>query len=235
METFLDMQNRLTDDLMVAAASTLFTTDRKKKLLQSAHLWATSLYSWPELQRGRTTNSIIGYEYYDYPGDFRTDTLGEFLYFNGKPHRRKAWNDYLEHQRKNPSSTKRIFADYGRQYFIFPLPAVVAQIIVWGQIQATQITQDGDKTIFSTHDVSGNEAIVKKALADAVRRIDAALAEKEEKGAVTLLAIIWDKVQKRQQTAQTLNRPMFNVPNLFPGNNAGFTPGNFGVNLDEDD
>jgi len=236
MQTLDDMTEKLTDDLMAAASSTLYTADRKKKAIQYAHLWATGLYSWTELRRGRRANSIIAHEYYDYPADFRTDTLGEFLYFNGVPYRRKAWNDYLEHQRKNPSSTKRIFADYGRQYFIFPIPMVVAPIDLWGQIQAPQIVNPTDKTIFSLHDDTGNEAIVRKALSDLIKRIDRDLSDSEEKGAVTLLSIIWDKVQKRQQTAQTMNRPMFNVPNFFPGSNAGFQAGNFGVDLglDED-
>lgn len=230
------MLEKLTDDLMAAASSTLFTADRKKKAIQNAYLWATSLYSWPELEKAKEATSIIGQEYYDYPSNFRTDTLGEFLYFNGQAYRRKAWNDYLEHQRKYPSSTKRIFADYGRQYFIFPIPMVEAKITLWGQVQATQIVDSLDTTIFSLHDDSGNEAVVKKALSDLVKRIDANLAKSEEQGAITTLSVIWDKVQKRQQTAQTLNKPMFQVQNFFPGSNAGFTPGNFGTHLfgDED-
>ena len=227
MQTLGDMIERLTDDLMVAASSTLFTADRKKKLIQDAYLWATGLFEWPELQRGRDTNSVIGNEYYDYPEDYRTDTLSEFLYFDGKPHKRKVWNDYLEYKRKYPNSTLKIFADYGRQYFIFPTPTIVAEICVWGQVEAEQITQNEDKTIFSMHSGAGNAAVVRKAFSVAMKRIDANLAQNEELGATKDLALIWDKVKKRQQTEQPLNKPMFNVPNFFPGNQS-MNIGNFG-------
>lgn len=226
MRTLEDMTVRLTDDLMSAASSSLFTPTRLLQALQDAHIWATSLYSWPELEVGRDTSSVANQEYYDYPEEFRTDTLSEFIYFDGKAYRKKAWTDYLEHQRLNPNSTRRIFADYGRKYFIFPKPTSVATISIWGQIQAPQITLPADQTIFSYHDESGNEAIEKKALSVLVKRINPNLAQAEEKNAVTLLSIIWDKIQKRQASAQTLDKPMFRIPDFYSG--SGFITANFG-------
>lgn len=227
------MQSRLSYDLMAATSSTLYSTDRIKELLQSAHLWATGFFDWPELQRGRKTTLpavLDGEQYIDYPEDFRTDTLTEFIYVDGKPYRKKTWNDFQEHKRLNPTSTKRVFGDFGRQIFIFPYYTVGVQVDMWGQIQAEQMTLSSDITIFSKRDETGNEAIVRKAFADAVRRSDSTLADSEEKNAIGLLTTIWNKVAGRQQYKQPLNKSMFNIPNFFPGNQ-GMITGNFAVDL----
>lgn len=240
MQTFGDMKERLTDDLLVAGSSTLFSTDRISKLINEAYLWATGLYEWPELQKGydTTTPAVEGStneQYVDYPEDFRTDTLTEFIYINGKPFRKKGWNEFLEHKRLNPNSTKRIFADYGRQVFIFPHQTVGLEICMWGQRQATRLTSDSDTTIFSNHDEAGNEAVVDKAFSVAMKRIDKEASRIALEDAVTGLSVIWKKIADKQQYAQPLNKQMFNVPNFFSSGQSTYTERNFGIDFGFDD
>ena len=234
MITFLQMQSRLRDDLMASTSSTLFTTDRIKDLLEESHLWATALYLWPALERARTATlpSVFGGDQYmDYPTDFRTDTMAEYIYVDSKPFKRMGWPEFVEHIRLYPSSPTRLFADYGRQVFIYPHQTAGADVILWGQIQATQLSGDSDETIFSRHDESGNLAIVEKAHADGIRNIDSTLADKLEQGAVTKLSIIWDKIAKRQQYAQPRNKAMFEIPDFY-GN--GGLSSYYGFNEEDD-
>jgi hypothetical protein len=235
METFLDMQEELIERLMAAAQSSLFPQDRIKKLLQNAYTWAKQLYNWDELESARDSVSQIGYEYYDYPDDFRTNSLGEYLFFNGKSYKHKNFRDYIEYKRLYPSSTKRIYAEHDRKYFISPTPTVVAQITIWGQKLGSQLVNDGDKTIFSLHDESGNEAVVERAFSKAMKRIDATLSKDANDEAVRLLTILFKRQEEGKQTEQNLNKPMFDVPNFFPGNQGSFIAGNFGVDLGGDE
>lgn len=234
MITFLQMQSRCRDDLMASTSSTLFTTERIKDLLKEAHLWATALYSFPALEKARVAvlpSVFGGDQYMDYPTDYRTDTMAEFIYVDGKAFKRIGWPEFTEHIRLHPSSSTRLFADYGRQVFIYPHQTAGVEVILWGQVQATQLSGDSDETIFSRHDESGNQAIVDKAHADGIRNIDSTLADRLEQGAVTKLSIIWDKIAKRQQYAQPRNKAMFNVPDFFGG---GGLSSYYGFNEEED-
>lgn len=230
------MKERLIDDLMVATSSSLFTTDRIEKLLNDAYLWATGLYEWPELQKGYDTTTpaveeSTNEQYIDYPEDYRTDTITEFIYIDGKAFRRKSWMDFLEHKRLNPTATKRIFADYARQIFIFPHQTVGLEVCLWGQKQADRLTDDANTTIFSNHDEAGNEAVVDKAFSVAMKRVDIDASRVALNDAVTGLSVVWKKIADRQQYAQPLNKQMFNVPNLFPSANGGLVPRNFNFGL----
>lgn len=208
------MKSRLKELLLASDTSTFYGDDRLGQLIKDSYLWAAGLYEWPELEKGRKTTSN-GEENYDYPAGFKSDTLREYIRVDGLPYKKKSWPDYLEYKRLNPNSTKRIFADYARQYFISPIPPSGKVICVWGIEQPTPLVNNTDRTIFSGHDVSGNHAIVRKAFSDGIRRVDSKLADTEEKAAVVQLTVIWDKVKKRNQYSQPISKPMFNTPNFF--------------------
>lgn len=238
MQTFGDMKERLRDDLRVSTSSTLFTTDRLEKLINDAYLWATALYSWPQLEKSKqsTTPAIYDSEQYmDYPDEYRTDTLAEVIYINDKPFERKSWNTFLEHKRLNPTSTRRIFADYGRQIFIYPHQTEGLTVVLYGQVQPDLLVEDADLSVFAKHDDSCNEAVVRKAFSTATRRIDKEASREEEQSAVTILSVAWKKIQDRQQYAQQLNKPMFDVANYFPVNGATYSERNFDIGFFDED
>jgi hypothetical protein len=215
MQTYSEMQTELLSRLMVAGNSTLFTTTRIQTLIKDAHLWATSQYLWPQLERARTTSTTTDY-YYDYPSDFRTDSIVRVIIDSVK-YERKAFEDFLDYKYNYPTHTdKKIFADYGRQIFIFPTPSAGSNNFdVWGCIQATQMTVDASETIFSKSDDAGNEAIIKKALSVALAKINKNLSLQEENEARLILTGIWNKIAQRQQRDQRLDRPLFSVQDMF--------------------
>src|SRR3990172_8360780 len=96
MQTYSEMQTELLARLMASTNSTLFPTARIQTLIKDAHLWATSLYLWPQLERDKYT-STNGYYYYDYPTDFRTDSISRII-IDDKEYDRKAFEDWLDYK-----------------------------------------------------------------------------------------------------------------------------------------
>lgn len=227
MDTYTELQTELTTRLQAADNSTLYPSSRIQTLIKDGHIWATTVFIWNELVRGRKTNSVATQDYYDYPEDFRTGTIIR-LTVDDLPYDRKNFEDYLEYKRNNPTSTKRLFANFGRQYFITPTPSSsgVNNIKIWGAIQAPQLSGGTDKTIFSGNNSEGNEAIVKKAFSVAIKRLDPSLSQQEEKDAAGILAVLFDKQQKSTQRDQRIQHPFFNVPDFFATGN-GMRTGNF--------
>jgi len=218
MQTYTELQSELLSRLQVADNSTLYTTTRIQTLIKDAHLWVTSIYLWPQLERDKYTSTNGTDYYYDYPSDFRTDSIIRII-IDDEEYDRKAFEDFLDYKLNNATDTDtKIFADYGRQIFIFPTPAAgTDNLDVWGQVQATQLSSGTDKTIFSDHDQTGNEAIVKKALSVAIAKTDKQLSTLEETEAKTILATIYNKILQRQQRDARLDHPRFNVPDYFAG------------------
>lgn len=213
MQTYLEMRTELQSRLGVSSNSSKYPSSRIQQLIKDSHMWATSLFIWDPLVKARKTSSVINQEYYDYPSDFRTNTIIE-LELDGTEYDRKNYETYKDYKRNHPNSTDtKIFANFGRQYFIFPIPTVANSntLVVWGAIQATQLSADGDTTIFSLSDEQGNEAIVQKALAVAKNEPGGA----DEKSAIAILTNMFDKQQKAKQNDQIIERPRFNVPDFF--------------------
>jgi hypothetical protein len=227
MQTYSEMQAELTSRLKVAANSTEFPTSRIQSLIKDAHLWATSLYPFRELTDPKTTTTN-GEENYDYPSTYRSNSIW-MLFVDGKEFHKKNWDGYIRWKTRYPTLTsKRIFADMGRQYFIFPKPVTGKVLDIYGQVQATQFSASGNTSIFSLSNEEGNEAIILKALA--VAKNDNA----KEQEAVGLLTKIFATQKDNGQFEQPLNTPLFNVPDFF-GNGASFINNNWSVQNNDDD
>lgn len=215
MQTYKEMQDELIWRIQSAANSTRYPLTRIKLLITDAHQWATTLYIWDALVKARMCDSGV-FEYYDYPDDFRDGTIIR-LELNNEKYDRKNYEDYLDWQRNNPGDTKKIFASFGRQYFITPTPTAVgsSNISIWGAIQAPALVGDTDKTVFSMNNDTGNEAIVRKALAAACTKTNPNLATKEEQAATDLLEKLYEKQERTKNRDQRLEHPRFIVPDMF--------------------
>lgn len=215
------MENELRRWLKVATNSTVFPAARLTQLIQDAHIWATSYYVWDELVRARVTGTKANTNYYDYPEDFRSNTVVK-LRIDGLKYDRKNFETFEEFTSDNPTADNvRIFANFGRQYFVFPTPSAVGvrNISVWGAIQADDLGSPVTKTIFSLSNEEGNEAIVKKAYS--VAKNDKSFEDK----AIAILTTIQDKRADSTQRDQ-VDRPIFDVPDYFGGGVGTFIPGN---------
>lgn len=196
MDTHTEMDAELASRLMVASNSTLFTAARITKLVNDATLIAEGLHEWPETVRAKTTSTTTDY-YYDYPVEFRTDTI-QRVEIDGIEYNKKDFQDYMDYKIKY------------EDYLIAPTVGS-ANMDVWGCIQP----ELASTTIFSYHASRGNEAIVKLALAAALAKINKNLAVREELEAKQILEDIWKPIVNNQSKKQRLDHPLFNVPDFF--------------------
>jgi len=236
MITRADLEAELLEQLLVADNSTLYPSTRLTSLVQNAYIWATQLVIWHDLVRAVYTSSVATINYYDYPDEFRSESIVR-LEVAGEKSARKNFEDYLDFKNRNPTSTKRIFASFGRQYFISPTPlANNLEITLWGAVQADALALSTTKTIFSDNKQDGNEAVVRKAFSVAIKRSDPNLSKSEEQEAMVLLLRLAKAENDNTQRNQRLNHPMFNVPD-FLGNSLGLSSsiGRFDYFPDQED
>ncbi len=234
-----DLENELIERAQIANNSTLIPSARATQLIQDANQWAGTLHFWPPLYRSRVfsskpnTQSLL-YDYYDYPSDALTGSASR-LYIAGKKYDKKAFQDFLDYVDNvlagsvPPDPTKRYFAEYARQFFVYPAVTApgTSDGILWCNIQPLQISTPTSTTIFSLWNDSGNEAILKKALSVAMERLDPGFADVQKREAVQLLDLIWKKITDEAQRSQRLNHPFFQVYDYFGYGSGVSTIGNF--------
>ena len=216
MTTRSDLETELVARLQVASNSTLYPSARITTLIQNAYMWATQLVVWHDLVRAVCTHTVAGQEYYDYPSNFRSESIIR-MEVDDEEYKRKNYEDYLAFQRDNPSSTKKIFSSFGRQFFISPIPTITGtnNITVWGAIQADALTLSTSVPIFSYNKEEANEAVIKKALSIALVRSDPIVAKSEENDAITIIMKLSSDEAKNTQRNKRLNHPMLIVPDYF--------------------
>jgi hypothetical protein len=217
MQTFLQMQTEMTSRLGVATNSTKFPLARIKLLLQDAHLWATALYPFRELtletdvlaSTGVTSTYIAGAKDFTYPATYRSNSIW-MIFIGSNEYLKRNFDDLLRYVLNNSTSNKRRYADLGRNYIVYPSPST-GTLKVYGQKQATQISADGDTTIFSSANDEGNEAILNKAIS--VAKND----KSKEQDAVMTLTKLFSDQKDKAQFDKPMAKPIFDVPDFFGG------------------
>lgn len=218
MNAFSELVSAVQTDLTVNSDSTLFTPTIIKSAINRAYIKAAGLFRWPETEDAKKTSTQSNIEYYDYPSNWRPDSIWKLVVDDedyGKP---LSFQDYLyEKENDIPSGRDYIWASQWRRYFIYPTPTTAGSynISVFGQRIVDTLTNDADVTIWSYSMPECNEAIVKEAVAllkskgqnDNGSQFQSQQAEK-------ILVIAWGKVRQDQSKYQQ-TQPMFTVPDYF--------------------
>lgn len=232
MNTVADILEGLKGELEMVDTSTLFSDPTLILNIKNAHLWAGDQHEWPQLEKAKRsfTSAIAGVvdEYYDYPSEFKSDSVYQ-LEVNGVTYDPKSWDSYRIIKRlNNLSSTENIFATYGRQFFLNHTPSAAGLAIdAHGRIQAPDVSDLTDKTIFSDSEASLNEAVMRKALSTSLASAgDKEGGIRELSRATIILAAGFKKILDRRQRFQEQSMPRFNVPDLFPTGGNVFVAGN---------
>lgn len=227
MTTRSDLETELIARLQVASNSTLYPAARITTITQNSYIWATQLVVWHDLVRSRATTTTALQEYYDYPENFRSESIIR-LTISDEEYKRKNFEDYLAFKKNNPNSTKKMFASFGRQFFIHPTPTASAlPITAWGAIQADPLSAADSVSIFSYSKEEANEAVIKKGLSIALIRSDPQLAKSEETEAIAILMKLSTDENKNTQRNQRLQHPMLSVPDYLGMGGGSTTYGGF--------
>lgn len=194
---------------------------------ESAHRWASEYHLWPFVERPDSTQTwSSATEIYAYPSDFKTDTI-TFLQLGGKRHQKLNFEDYLTYREDFSTGQERVWADFGRNYYVNPNTDSSGTIQVWGIYTpaAWDFTDNTAKTVFSDADVSGNEAMVLEMLSYAKTREGKLSRGRQSIGegqsfhqqAEEILEKIWKRVEAKQFARLTKNRGMFKRFDVLKG------------------
>jgi len=215
MDTRSDMETELVSQLQVADNSSQFPAARITLLIQNAHTWATNLFVWTDLVKAKKTKTVAGQEYYDFPDELRSNSIVR-LTIDGDSYERKNFEDFRAYKENNSTSTKKIFANYGRQFWVNPIPATTGSnnLIIWGAVQADALSAGSSETIFTNSNPEGNEAIVQRALGVALKRIDKKQSILETQEALATLQKLHEDEISSTQRDNRIDHPSMDVPNL---------------------
>lgn len=237
MDTFLEMQTALQEDLTVTTASTLFPLTVQKRALNRSYIKSAGLYRWPMLNDARKTSSVVNGEYYDFPTDWRPNSMwrleidgevyGETP--DGSPMRYEDFLDWLADP-ANANSTEKKWAVQWKRFFVYPTTTSVGNnnISIWGQENVEALSADSDTTIFSYDLPECNEAIVLEAKAMLKKKSENVNTGQMFSGeALALLTTAFNKI-RQENSKMEKTRSSFQVPDFFRGNNHGTRNSNIG-------
>jgi len=221
MDEFSELVTAVQSDINVDGNSTLFPLTTVKLAINRAYRKAGGLFRWPETEDAKTTSTVTSQEYYDYPNNWRPDSIWKLLVDNvdyGDP---LVFKDYLyEKENSIPSGKTYLWSSQHRRYFIYPTPTTngSSNITVWGQAVVSALSADDDTTIFSYAMPECNEAIVLEA--DAILKAkgeNERSTEFKSLEAKQILATAWGKI-RQDQTKYEKIQPFFDVPDYFSPN-----------------
>lgn len=237
MDTFSEMQSALLSDLNVSNNSSLFPTDTIKLAINRSYRKAGGLFKWPQLKDAQETNTQSNTENYDYPDTWRPDSIwrldiDDVQYGEDPDGSPMDFNDYIIWKDENTNSTDKKWANFGRQYFIYPIPTTATGVIsVWGYKNITELVNDSDTTIFSYSMPECQEAVLieareilklkgedEKARENSVQMLSPA--------AYGILSNAFNKI-RQEQAKYERTQPFLNVTDMFDRSTAADVIGNF--------
>src|SRR3990167_7953281 len=177
MVTFANIVEAVQDDLTIGDESTLYAPALIKRAINRAYRKAAGLFPWPELQDAKKTSTQVDQEYYDYPTNWRSNSIWKLTILDsdgnddrygetpdGSP---LSFDDYLNWKEDNPDATDKKWANQWRRFFIWPIPTTLGSynIHVWDIKVVAYLSADADTTIFSYSTPECNESIELEAVA----------------------------------------------------------------------
>ena len=219
LNNFGDIKDEVLVRLSASTTLGFYTDTILNDWFNQAYAWSASFHKWPFTERRDNTASFSGTEESAYPSDFRTDSI-RLLQVGGYRLQKVNFEDYQIFREERSSSDDRIWADFGRTFFINPNLDVSGTITAWGQytpvpVDVTDLTAT---TVFSAAEEEGNEAIVEKMMEYAKkkeRKINEALIHRQN--AVDILEAIWKRHGDEQFSAHSKDRSMFKRINILSG------------------
>lgn len=208
--------NRTTTD-------TFITDAMLQGWLKDAHSWSSSYHKWPFTEKRDQSTAWTGSEETEYSAlgvGFRTDSI-RMLRIGGKRLQKLNFEDYLIFKEEQPSSSDRVFSDFGRTLYINTVADVSGSLVAYGQYTPSLDTTDLTATTpFSTYDEEGNEAIVEKMTCYLKRREHIPdEAELHDQRAILKLDELWKRIQDEQFAYHAKDRGMFTRIDILNGRN----------------
>lgn len=229
MDLFSDLQAALQSDLTITGISTLFDLNTIKLAINRAYRKCAGMYKWPGTRDALKTPAKAGYETYDYPQNWRPDSIWKVRVDGVDMGDPLTLKDYLYEQENNfPAGNKSIWANQNARYLITvngtpPIADGDNNIEIWGFKFVNKLVADSDTTIFSYDMGECNEAVVLEALSilrtkggeqpiRLARYVQGALLLSME--AQQILTTAWGKIAQENAKMEKTT-PLLNIKDMF--------------------
>lgn len=224
MDDLSDIRSVVQSDLNIGAETSLYPQTTVDLAINRAYRKIAGMFPWPETEDAKKTSTVTDQEYYDYPDNWRPDSIwkltvdGEDL---GDP---LLFRDYLnETENDFPNGENNIWSNQWRRFFIridkeAPASDGNNNISIWGLKVVDALDVDADVTIFSYSMPEMNDAIAQEAAA-----ILRAKGEDEQRSmfrsteALKIVTFQWNRIRKSQAKYEKVT-PYFEVPDMFATN-----------------
>lgn len=236
MDTLAQIRQAVQDDLTTGDESSLYSPNLIDRAINRAYRKVAGLYPWPELQDAKKTSTQANQEYYDYPQNWRSNSIWKIMVDDerygeepdGSP---LQFDDYLNWKEDNPDSTDKKWANQWRRFFLWPIPTAQGDnnIVVWGIKAVSSLTEDADTTVFSYSTPEANEALELEAVAILKSKGDDDKSSQFKSiEAKQILAVAWSKIVKEQAKYEKV-QPFFDVPDFYSNGNSKDLRGRFDI------
>ncbi len=219
MDTFLDLQTTVQNDMTITGSSNLYSPDKVKSAVNRAYRRIGALYLWPGTEDAVTTGTDANIEYYDDPENWCPDSIWKLKVDGTDYGDPMNFADFLYEKENNfPSGKTKAWATNWDRFHIYPTPTAngMNNIEIHGQKVVNELVLDDDETIFSHRMPDVNDAIAKEAVAILVAAPGQELKDGQliSAEAKILATIAWNKIRGRQAKYRK-TRPGFVVPDYY--------------------
>lgn len=213
METRLEIQTFIQRKLLAGNNSSYFSTTAIQDSINDNYILLASMKPWDKKEKGFIFSTAEDY-YYDMPTNLATGSTFK-LEIDGESYIKINFEEFLR-VKDDGTSTEKYFAEYGRQFFVYPATSVgTSNATIWGVIQAAELTSDSDTTMFSYAESQLNMAIGELAYADLIQPIISSESDKAQARAKLIIDQTWQKMADRSQREIMVDRPMFEITDYF--------------------
>lgn len=199
--------------LLAGNNSSYFSETAIEAAINDNYILVASMKPWDKKEKGFIFSTTDDY-YYDMPVNLATGSTFK-LTIDDVVYNKINFEEFLRVKDEN-TSTEKYFAEYGRQFFVYPATTVGTDNgTIWGVIQAAALTDDSDPTIFSYSEAQLNMAIGELTYADLIQPINSGEADKAQTRAKLIIDQTWQKMADRSQREAMVDRPMFEITDFY--------------------
>ena len=223
------MQTEVNDNLSLVSTDVIITSTMVKRWLNMAKDFALAYKKWPFLEY-KGTDLIDSTAKYPYPTLMKTKSA-YLVRVNSKIYTKIRYEDYLHYLEDEPTGEDRVWAEFDRDIYINANACSVGNAVeIYGTQGVADLSADGESTPFADAEPSGDEAIIKIAIAKGLKKIGGSTTEANNlmMEAKDILERIWDRMTEAMPREQLKTTPLFKKIDILGGTTEQTDPNKIG-------
>jgi hypothetical protein len=209
----------------------LFSSEDIQDYVNQGAMQAYDYEFWDFAEHSKTATleaSDITNGYVAFPRDINPSSI-YYITINGKEFDKKSFQSYKKYFELQPTATDRFWSEFKRLLFFNVNACSAGHVVdIYGKQSFRALSGDSDLLPFSpdtdNEEYSGNQACILLAYAEALssdKKKNPSQAKAEYDKATVILDRLSGQIKQGRASEQSKNRPMFNVPDMFPNRSNG--------------